>query len=182
MTVWLVRHAQPLVAPGICYGASDLPADESATRRAAAALAMVLPERANVVCSPLLRCSQLAFALQPLRPNWVLRFDARLAEMNFGQWEGQRWADIPPAKMTQWTEDFGAWRFGGVESVQQVMDRVNAAWEEARATDGDTVWVTHAGVIRAATLLSQGIRQISQASQWPNDPLPFGEVKCLTGR
>jgi len=29
------------------------------------------------------------------------------------------------------------------------------------------VWITHAGVIRAATLLTQGLRQVQRADQWP---------------
>jgi hypothetical protein len=43
------------------------------------------------------RCQQLAQALQDVRPD--VRFDtgARLAEMNFGAWEGQRWDALPPA-------------------------------------------------------------------------------------
>ena len=28
--LWLVRHAAPLVAPGTCYGALDVPADAQA--------------------------------------------------------------------------------------------------------------------------------------------------------
>ena len=27
MTLWLIRHAQVLLPPGICYGASDVAAD-----------------------------------------------------------------------------------------------------------------------------------------------------------
>ena len=38
MRLWLVRHAQPLVAPGVCYGATDMPADVDATSQAAQAL------------------------------------------------------------------------------------------------------------------------------------------------
>ena len=35
------------------------------------------------------------------------------------------------------------------------------------AADDNTVWITHAGVIRAATLLHRGLRQITRADQWP---------------
>ena len=33
--LWLQRHAQPLVAPGVCYGHSNMPADDKATAAAA---------------------------------------------------------------------------------------------------------------------------------------------------
>ena len=33
--LWLVRHAQPVVATGTCYGALDVPADAAATQVAA---------------------------------------------------------------------------------------------------------------------------------------------------
>ena len=39
MKLWLVRHAQVLLPPGICYGATDVAADAAATLRAAQALA-----------------------------------------------------------------------------------------------------------------------------------------------
>ncbi|MCW8168906.1 phosphoglycerate kinase, partial [Verminephrobacter aporrectodeae subsp. tuberculatae] len=62
--LWLVRHAAALVAPGICYGALDLPADATATRSAAARLAAALPSQPRVFHSPLQRCAQLALELQ----------------------------------------------------------------------------------------------------------------------
>ena len=34
-TLWLLRHAPVLAAPGLCYGRTDLPADPAATHRAA---------------------------------------------------------------------------------------------------------------------------------------------------
>ena len=49
MKVWLVRHAQPLIAPGICYGATNMPAESQATLEAAQALARTLPPGIRVV-------------------------------------------------------------------------------------------------------------------------------------
>ena len=37
MRLWLVRHAEVAAPPGLCYGASDLPADAAATRERALA-------------------------------------------------------------------------------------------------------------------------------------------------
>ena len=180
MKLWLVRHAQPLVGPGVCYGASDLLADGQSTLEAAQALANELPRGLSVMCSPLKRCTQLARAVLELRPDLMVLPDPRLKEMDFGHWEGHRWDAIPAAELRRWSDNFGTWRFGGVESVQDVMARVAAAWDETAAAGADTVWITHAGVMRAATLLAQGLRQVTTASQWPNEALVFGKAISLS--
>jgi alpha-ribazole phosphatase len=188
MKLWLVRHAQPLIAPGICYGATDVPADAAATQQAAQALALVLPQGIRVISSPLQRCEQLTLCLRGLRPDLIHKIDVRLKEMDFGCWEGQRWDDIALHELSQWSANFGHWRFGGVESVQDVMVRVAGLWDDMQGNtmndahaevDGDAVWITHAGVIRAATLLSQGVREVTRAEQWPSEAIAFGQVQAV---
>jgi alpha-ribazole phosphatase len=170
-----VRHAQPLIAPGVCYGATDVPADAQATLDAAQALAQALPQGLAVLTSPLQRCELLKQVLKSLRPDLLYKSDARLAEMNFGLWEGQHWDAIPQTELARWTDHFAHHACGGAESVHQFMTRVGAVWDEAAAQTQDTVWLTHAGVIRAATLLSQGVRQVSHAHEWPQQAPGFGE-------
>ena len=179
MKLWLVRHAQPLIARGICYGATDVPADAAATRQAAQALTGVLPPGVRVISSTLQRCEQLTLYLRELRPDLTYKSDARLREMDFGCWEGQRWSEIAPSELAQWTDNFAHWRFGGVESVQDVMARVASVWDEARSVGDDAVWITHAGVTRAAMLLSQGVREVTRADQWPSTAITFGGVTVL---
>lgn len=179
MKLWLVRHAQPLVEAGICYGASDVAADAGATRQAAAALHARLPPAVQVRVSPRLRCLQLARALQVLRPQLAFAVDGRLAEMDFGAWEGQRWDALGPAALARWTADFAHHRCGGAESVAALMARVACAWEDARAAGGDVLWITHAGVIRAAMLLDRGVALPQAASDWPAGGPAFGELACL---
>ena len=160
----LVRHAKPLVAAGLCYGASDMPADMQATADAARELAKHLPIRFVAIVSPLQRCRQLADALQALRPDGTFTVDARLAEMDFGVWEGVAWDHIPREAVEAWTADFAHHRFGGKESVHEVLNRVAAVWD---AMPLASLWITHAGVVRAATLIAAGTRQIARADQWP---------------
>ena len=62
--LWLLRHAQPLIAPGVCYGQLDVPADPQHTLQAALRAGAALPRQAVVRHSPLQRCEQLAHALQ----------------------------------------------------------------------------------------------------------------------
>jgi alpha-ribazole phosphatase len=179
MKLWLVRHAQPLVAPGICYGASDIAADLPATQMAASRLADVLPGDAVVTTSPLQRCEHLTHILRGIRPDLSYKTDARLQEMDFGRWEGQPWNAIARAELDGWTAAFATWRCGGGECVADFMARIGAAWDAARALDQPTVWITHAGVARAATLLAQGRRQIDDARLWPVHAPAFGAWMTL---
>ena len=181
MGLWLVRHAQPLVAQGVCYGVTDVAADTTDTVRAATAAAALLPVGACLLTSPLQRCEQLAKTLCALRPDLTYAQDARLVEMNFGCWEQHRWDAIPRAAFDQWMADFGRHAFGGVETVDALMQRVGAVWDEGLERSVPQVWITHAGVIRAATLIAQGVRQVTRADQWPRDVLAFGECRLLRG-
>jgi alpha-ribazole phosphatase len=172
MPLWLARHALPLIAPGMCYGATDVPADAAATLQAAERLAHGLPTGVTVAWSPLQRCAQLAQALALHRPDLKSVPDPRLQEMDFGDWEGRLWTDIGADAMAAWTADFAHYRPGGGDNVHGFMQRVASAWD---ALDGtSTLWITHAGVIRAATLLASGVRHIDRADQWPRTAPAFG--------
>lgn len=179
MKLWLVRHAAPCVDAGTCYGRSDISAEPLATQQAAQKLALALPDGATVFSSPLRRCTQLAEALQTLRPALPLRIDERLAEMDFGDWEGRRWDAIGQAALATWVAEFATHRPGGGESVQQFMQRVGQAYGQTRQAGRDTVWITHAGVIRAVRLLHAGVAQVTMASQWPATAPGFGAWELL---
>lgn len=179
MKLWVARHAQPLIAAGVCYGATDVAADELATQVAADELARVLPFGIAVISSPLQRCAQLAQGVQALRPDLSFHTDARLREMDFGCWEGRRWVDIPQSEYDAWTTGFGSYRFGGNESVSDFMRRVAQAWDEFHTAGRDLLWITHAGVFRAASLLAQGVRHVEHATQWPTDSPAVGQCRVL---
>ncbi|WP_210546001.1 histidine phosphatase family protein [Rhodoferax sp. PAMC 29310] len=175
MKLWLVRHAQPLIDAGVCYGATDVAADAEATLAAAQTLALQLPVSTTMWVSTLQRCEQLAQEVKGLRPDLAYKTDDRLREMDFGHWEAQPWSAIPPEAYDAWTADFGGHRFGGKESVTDFMNRVALAWDEIQGQSQDGVWITHAGVIRAVSLLAQGTRQIADAAQWPAQAPGFGQ-------
>jgi alpha-ribazole phosphatase len=180
MALWIVRHATPLIASGVCYGALDVAADAEHTLQAARALAQALPLHCKVWVSPLQRCKQLADALSDIRPELKPQTDTRLREMDFGTWEGVAWNAIALKAMQDWTDDFGTHRFGGAESANQVLARVAGLWDAARQhPDEDQVWITHAGVARSVQLLARGIRWVESASQWPKDAPNYGEWWCI---
>lgn len=179
MTLWLARHAQPLIDAGICYGQLNVVADDTATAQCAEALATVLPPATTVLTSPLQRCEQLRQALYGLRPDLIHKIEPRLQEMHFGTWEGRRWADIDPAELAAWSNDFSSYPAGGSgESVSTFMARVAAVLDAGNPAQ-NTLWITHAGVIRAATLIASGQPHIHQASQWPTSGPAFGQWVTL---
>lgn len=178
MKLWLLRHAPVLLPAGLCYGASDVPADAAHTRHAAKAFAPLPPPGTPVWVSGLLRAQQMAGALQAERPDLgAARMDTRLNEMDFGAWELQRWDTMPRNAFDDWMADFAHHRFGGAESTQMLLHRVAAALSDLRpATSTDVVWVTHAGVIRAVQhIVTSGGVNIRDAAEWPKDaPEPGG--------
>jgi alpha-ribazole phosphatase len=179
MKLWLVRHAQPLIESGLCYGRLDVAADAGATAECAQQLAAQLPAGIRVITSPLQRCEQLAHVLLGLRPDLTSETDARLAEMDFGKWEGRAWQAIGQPELQAWTDDFAHCKAGGHgESVTVFMARVAAAFD-ALQDQSDTLWITHAGVIRAVHLLAQGVRHIERADQWPLNAPKYGQWQLL---
>lgn len=180
--LWLVRHARPLVAPGICYGRLDMEADAQATADAAQALHLALPADCLLVHSPLRRCRQLAQALQALRPGLASAADSRLLEMDFGEWEGQPWDALDRSAIDAWAADLAGHAPGRGESLATMLRRVDEALLQAsRGSEGegegaarDTVWITHAGVARCVQWLMREGNALPQADRWTLPAPDFG--------
>lgn len=143
--VYLVRHTSPAVAPGTCYGAADVPLDPADFAAQLPAIHNQIPHTARLIASPLSRSAQLARALCEQSSSRTLLFDTRLAEMNFGRWERKPWDDIARPEVDAWAADFWHYAGHGGESVQQLRERVLAAWEAHRNTPTPLVLITHAG-------------------------------------
>lgn len=175
MRLWLARHARPLVDEGLCYGALDMAADQNETAAAAARLAGILPQAVGVVSSPLRRCTQLAQALALLRPDLVPRLDARLAEMDFGSWEGRAWNGLDRGDIEAWTNDFATYRVGATgESVSTFVARIDAILQETRSAGCDQAWIAHGGVFKVLVRRLGGL-ELAKASDWPVETLEWGE-------
>ncbi len=194
LTLWLVRHADPLIEPGVCYGSLDVPADPAATAASALRLLQALQAqgvrhlgKTIIRVSPLQRAQALSEALHTTwkTPSLPSLIDQRLAEMNFGAWEGQRWDDIPPEELSDWTTDFANYPAGGGETLNQFITRVQAArdhtlFEASRSGRRQAIWITHAGVIRAMTLLQGTMPTTLLATDWPSEAPTFGhwQIQC----
>jgi len=123
MGLTLVRHTQPDVIQGTCYGRMDL---------------------------PLQRCRLLA---QKIGTAFELdvQIDDRLREMDFGSWEGQLWDDIGVEQIDNWNNNFYQARPHGGESVEMLVERVHSALNDYRRSSRSHIVVCHSGVIKAAT-------------------------------
>lgn len=83
------------------------------------------------------------------------RPDSRLAELDFGDWEGRCWDDVPRAALDAWAADIEHAAPHGGESVAQLAERTDGWLAEIDARPAPagtaTVVLTHAGVIRVMT-------------------------------
>lgn len=163
MILHLIRHPRPLIAPGICYGRLDVAGEHPAL--VAARLLAELPAGLPVYSSPLRRCRELAGHLQA-QPV----IDGRLAEMDFGEWEGRAWDDISRAELDAWAADVAGYAPPGGESPAALQQRALAFVAELRVPEA--VVVTHAGVIRVLQAYWQGL----PAPQWATPQFGFGSL------
>ena len=174
-TLWLVRHPQPVIAAGICYGQSDLEVDPDALRALVARLHVRVPAGLPVTSSPLRRCRVVAETIAQSQHAGEPVFDPRWAEMHFGEWEMCAWNAIDRPAIDAWAADFLDYLPPGGESVRQVAARVRAAFEDWREHGAhDALVVTHAGPMQ---LLMRELR--GQALSHRGDKLPYGAlVEC----
>lgn len=166
MRVYLIRHPRPLIAPGICYGQLDVDCEDPAPL--AAQIRRVLPAGTPIISSPLLRARKLAAALDA-----EIRIDARLAEINFGKWEGQAWSEIDRSALDAWAADVLGFRPPAGESVRDLQQR---AIEFAGSLHGeDCAVVAHAGILRALC----GHWQQLPAEEWTQLQFEFGSLTVI---
>jgi alpha-ribazole phosphatase len=177
MRLYLIRHPQPEVSPGTCYGQSDLSVSPEQLNQVSIALRARLPAQAVIFTSPLQRCSQLARALSP---QAIL--DPRLAELDFGDWEMQPWSDIARSEIDAWSDDIAHYRPGNGESVSAMATRIAAFYADLQLLAHDHVAVVcHAGSIRLLSHCGQGLdaaEMAQRASQHAHN-IACGEIVTL---
>jgi alpha-ribazole phosphatase len=162
--LFLIRHPPPAVAPGICYGATDLPLAEDPAVHAAA-LRPLLPADAPLFASPLARCRLFAEVLHP-----APRCDDRLREIDFGAWEMQPWERLDRALLDAWAADPGGFRPPGGEAVASLRARVANFLAEL---PDQAILVTHAGVIRVCAA------ELTGARDWCELSFDYGAISLI---
>lgn len=181
MRLYLVRHPEPDVARGICYGRTDVTVPKERTARASSLLVPSLPRNLTVYSSPATRCAALAQSLAQALASGPVRFDSRLLEMDFGAWEMQPWNDIPRSEVDAWAEDMLSYRPGGGERVVDVARRVQAFHGQLKKEGHDALVVCHAGVIRLllASPTEVGLEEIAKAASGTPHRIRYGELVTI---
>jgi len=157
--LFLVRHPKPDVKKGLCYGDMDVPL-ASGWEGGAEALKKSLSlsfDSISSVCyhSPLSRAARLADFVADGCSQSV----EALKELDFGDWEGLCWQDIPKSEIDLWADDIVHSAPYHGESLNVVADRVWQWWLSVKETSSENVVViAHSGVIKVF---------ISLLCQWP---------------
>lgn len=152
----LVRHTQPALAAGICYGRLDLDLAPTWPQEFEQCLALI-PTVSCILSSPSSRCQRLARALGR-RDGVDVHMDERLLELNFGTWEGRAWDDVPRDAIDEWVADAVDYAPGEGESLRMLWLRVLEFREQVlgRVSGNAAVVVSHHGPLRALAAQSAG--------------------------
>ena len=147
MKITFIRHTAVDVEPGVCYGRTDVPLKPTFPEEAAKVRETIRKTIISngkpfdaVYRSPLSRCRLLAEACgyDEAIP------DDRLLEMNFGEWEMQRYDDIKDPRLQEWFDDWlNVTPTGGASFLDDMKN----------SGKGDVLVFTHAGVMMNVMLI-----------------------------
>ncbi|GIO39959.1 alpha-ribazole phosphatase [Paenibacillus antibioticophila] len=162
MEWWFIRHGYTEWNRSRRYlGHSDLEllsGEEAALAQLPAKLAGI--RFSKVYCSDLLRCRETLARVRPDLAS-VANYDARIRELNFGEWEGKTYEELKDCKTyRKWIDDPSSQVPPGGESWEQFESRVAEFYGELRKNAADiflndedaslpasVLIVTHGGVI-----------------------------------
>jgi broad specificity phosphatase PhoE len=185
VTLYFTRHGETDWNLAQRYqGRRDIPLNATGraqARRNGRALAQLLGDRPaslDYVASPLLRAREtmeIVRAELALEPH-NYRTDDRLAEIDYGHWQGLLWAELPKADPEGYAArlaDTWGWQPTGGESYRMLSDRV-ALWLEG--IERDAVVASHGGVSRVlrGLVLQLASAEIAQL------PVPQDKVLLVT--
>lgn len=152
----LVRHGRTESnAAGLLLGRADPPLDDVGRAQVAAVAARLGPVQ-RVVSSPLGRARQTAETIAATARAEV-ELDERWIELDYGQYEGLPFAEVPPEVWARWRRD-SSFRPPEGESLDALGSRVFAACESLAdaSRDADVVVVTHVSPVKAAVAWALG--------------------------
>lgn len=175
MKLYLVRHPQPVVEPGVCYGRRDLHVDPGHLEAVAQALCRSVPPGLVAYCSPLFRCARLAARLQERGHVEAVQIDQRLIEMHFGRWEGSAWDALPREEIDAWGAALETWAPPGGESLGAMAARCDAFLDAVRERGEDALAVTHAGPMQVMMKRLRG----ESLARFGGNRLAFGDLVTI---
>ena len=157
MLIALIRHGPTeWNAQHRVQGSIDTPLSDLGRAKMAGLLPPEGFETARPFCSPKLRARQTAQLLGLINPT----IDNRLAEQNWGSWEGLTREEMLARDGKDAFERAGGWglafRPPGGESTGELHARLQSFFADVSKDNEDAVAVTHMGVLRAAYALATG--------------------------
>jgi alpha-ribazole phosphatase len=179
--VWALRHSRLADAAqfeATCYGATDVRVSSRDAEAIAIRVSATIPDGTRIVTSPLVRCDALARKIFERVAGSSLQQDARLAEMDFGRWEGLAWCDIERDQLDAWAADPMHYNGHGGESVAQLQTRVRAAFLEHTQSAGElpSLLVTHNGPIRCLLVAMQATQTMKAIDVMQVQGISYGEL------
>lgn len=174
MEITLIRHTAVDVPPGTCYGQTDVPLKESFPQEAARTAEQLREETFDAVfVSPLSRCTRLA---DYCGYRNAIR-DERIKELDFGEWEMQKFDEISDPRLQEWYDDYFNVAATGGESFMMQLKRVSEFLDELRGKEYRQVAVfAHGGVLLCAQIYAGTVKK-----EEAFDALtPYGGVIRLT--
>ena len=150
--LYLVRHGESTYnADGLLQGQADPPlTPRGRTEAEALARALGPMAPARVLSSDLERARETAALLgHPDAPT-----DARLREIDVGEWEGRPLAELPGGHEPSWRG--GPLVPPGGEAWPEMVARVGGIVDELLAAGGPWLVIAHGGVVRAAVTYLTG--------------------------
>ena len=173
--VVLIRHTQLASQwKGRCYGQANAGLSRegrSAARDMAAALDF---SNVSMIATSPLRRARFLGALIARRYERALLVENRLAEFNFGGWEGQSWDSIyaqSGSAMMGLVASPATFRIEGGETTFELRDRAMAWFESLPRDKGTIIAVTHGGPIAAI----RGSLSGAAVKDWPALVPDYGE-------
>ena len=147
MEIHFIRHTAVHNPENRCYGKSDISLSD--TYLEDFGRMQLDTDYDCIVSSPSKRCTKIAehFKLE-------YKVDERIMELNFGDWEGKKWTEIPNDEIDPWYEDFVFHPTKNGESLYDLHLRVKDFISSLKEEKHEKVLViSHAGVIRCAVQL-----------------------------
>ncbi len=180
----VLRHAPPAEKmAGICYGQLEIPLavdHAAAADRVVDRLVQLGYQPTDVISSDLQRCSGLAEQLLDHFPQACMAADARLRELDFGEWEGISWDELQlndGERLDSWMSDWLLASPPAGESLPELEQRVFDFCDELDHEGRLVLLVAHAGSIRALRRYFQ-----QDPLDWPelmNQPVEHLAVELL---
>ncbi|MDN5892127.1 MAG: histidine phosphatase family protein [Psychrobacter sp.] len=178
MIVHIWRHPKPIAAEGFCIGQTDLSVDRRKLKRLANKIQRFvrLHRLPKVIwVSPLQRSLRVGQILA--QRGFECRVSKEHAEIDFGIWDGQSWAQIEKQEIDDWCDNFAHFAPDNGESLQQLFNRAESWLNKVAAEQNDmpVLAIGHAGWINAAKMIAASQEVPKLANEWPR---PVGYQSC----